>query len=208
MAVMWSLICFALLVLFRYVRLVVSICAYCRYKATPVGDSPTYFPSDITVIIPSVDCSGDLFLATVQSALWAGVSKVIVVTISDNKKMAKDTCKHFGSKVQVLACSFANKRSQLCIGLRQVKTDVVMLMDDHVWFRDPVQAFHSILAPLDDPMVGAVAVGKKVQRVWSSCFCPLDILNAIACLYLDRHNFGKSPRFLVRNMWNPANVSV
>lgn len=46
---------FVALFLFRYIRLLDSIAGYCVYISKRSQFSPTFYPSDVTMIVPTVD---------------------------------------------------------------------------------------------------------------------------------------------------------
>ncbi|KLU82315.1 hypothetical protein MAPG_01388, partial [Magnaporthiopsis poae ATCC 64411] len=118
--------------------------------------------------------------------------------------------------VLVVESSRPNKRWQLAAAMPLVQTELVILADDHVfWPKDFVE---HILAPFEDPKVGGVCCQKRVRRerpemnflraagattmtsnwsidgvllllagMWSALSA--DLLNFLACLYMERYNF-------------------
>lgn len=89
-----------------------------------------------------------------------------------------------------------NKRIQLSTGFNLVQTRFIAFADDHVFW--PSTFLQSALAPFEDPQVGHIGTVKRVNRGpynprnlpgvapldWSE-----DILNFIATIYLERHNY-------------------
>jgi hypothetical protein len=186
---------FMALFLFRYLRFIVHIVAFMFYRPTPTPDpkeDTLYHPADVTVVMATVEPEGADFELTIHSILAAGCARFIVVTIEERFEETRLLCESISSHIHVFSSCIANKRVQLCIGLAHVQTSIVLFADDHIWFSEPGTFLRSVLAPFQDPDVGGVAVGKRVKRVHGRRrFSIADILNFLACLYLERHNFGK-----------------
>ncbi|KAJ4308157.1 hypothetical protein N0V84_012266 [Fusarium piperis] len=81
----------------------------------------------------------------------------------------------------------ASKRRQVAHAVRRVRTAVVVLADDHVFW--PQRFLPSVLAPLNDPSVGMVATKKRVRRPTPGSWSWSSIVNFIASNYLQRHNW-------------------
>ena len=186
-------IVFVALFLFKYVWLLVHLVAYLLYQ--PANLPPHYKDSynNVTVVLLTVRPESKDFAKTLQSVVAADCTVVHVVTTDDQLEQARLACEYAGNRVRIFSCEKANKREQLRLGLCEVRKDFVLLVDDHVRFEQPLAFINSILAPFENPSIGGVATGKRVERDRSSGrFSRYDILNFIACTYLERHNFGKS----------------
>jgi cellulose synthase/poly-beta-1,6-N-acetylglucosamine synthase-like glycosyltransferase len=80
----------------------------------------------------------------------------------------------------------ANKRKQVCCGLKRVETKIVASADDHVFW--PVGFLNHTLAPFENDRVAMVGTTKRVRRSRKGNFVD-DFFNLLGCLYLERHNF-------------------
>ena len=111
---------FPALFLIRYTRLVVNLIAYCLYKPTAVLQHPTLKPSDVSVIIPTVEGEGEEFLECVSSVYANMPAKIIIVTAGPD--IYNRALKSVGSYENVIVknCSVQNKRRQICVGLQEV----------------------------------------------------------------------------------------
>jgi len=92
---------FALLFVWRYLRLIIDVYAYFTLKLIPIPREPSYTPKDVTVITPTVKPTGREFEDTVKGALANGAATVILVTAS--KQMLEDArpfCLSQGSRVK------------------------------------------------------------------------------------------------------------
>ena len=181
-----ALFCF--LFLFRYLRLLVHIVSFLTHKSVPVRKSPALNVKDATVIIPSVEPSGPDFEECVCSVLANNPAQIIVVTVGQAKlDEAIRVCKALhATAIEVKAIGKANKRKQVLHALPFVKTQVTVLVDDHVFW--PRQFLGHILAPFEDPRVGGVGTKKRVRR-FDRGFSFADFWNFMGCVYLERHNF-------------------
>ena len=111
---------FPALFLIRYTRLVVNLIGFCLYKPTPVPDRPTLKPSDVSVIIPTVEGEGEEFLECVSSVYANTPAKIIIVTAGPD--VYNRALKSVGAYENVIIknCSVQNKRRQICVGLQEV----------------------------------------------------------------------------------------
>ena len=67
-----------------------------------------------------------------------------------------------------------------------VETPITCFADDHVFW--PATFLKHALAPFEDPLVGLVGTVKRVERITEGSFKER-LLNYIAVIYLERHNF-------------------
>ncbi|KAJ7450777.1 hypothetical protein FB451DRAFT_1526626 [Mycena latifolia] len=197
---------------FRYSRFILNLVGNWLYKPYPSPRNPSFSSENVTCYIPSVDCDGGEFEKTIRTALCCGVKKVYVPVPKDSEERAKRTCNPLGTNVHVIPCAGpANKRTQTCAALRQIARDVqtegetcvaeeartklVLSLDDHVWAERPAEFLRDTMAPFENPRIGGVAVGKRVERRQdqpssSSVAASFDkSLNFIARNYLERHNW-------------------
>ena len=98
----------------------VNFIAFCRYKPTAVLDHPTFKPSDVSVIIPTVEGEGEEFLECVRSVYVNTPAKIIIVTAGPD--VYNRALKSVGAyeNIVIKNCSVQNKRRQVCVGLQEV----------------------------------------------------------------------------------------
>ncbi|KAI5925718.1 nucleotide-diphospho-sugar transferase [Camillea tinctor] len=194
---LWPLVCgnmgFFALFVFRYLRLFVNIIGWLIYKPCPVPARPSYYPSDCTVIIPTIDPAGADFLECCFSVLQNKPGCLLIVPAGQRNQYISQAivdllrAKFPETHMDVVASNAANKRQQIVLGLRNVKTKLVVLVDDHVFW--PSQRFlTTAIAPFEDPKVGGVGTNKRVRRNvvgWNI----QSFFNFLGCVYLERHNF-------------------
>ncbi|KAL4898365.1 nucleotide-diphospho-sugar transferase [Aspergillus ambiguus] len=175
---------FSILFAFRYIRLLVHIFSFwCLYQPIPVPHRPTYYPRDCSIILPTVDPQNPDFKECLISCLQNKPGAIIIVTVGRNLANAgfPDTT------ITVETSMLASKRMQVAHGLKFVKTKIIVLLDDHVFW--PSKMFlPTILAPFEDPRVGVVGTNKRVRRTDKGLNIK-SFWNMLGALYLERHNF-------------------
>ena len=177
---------YTLLLIFRYLRLVVGIFGYLKHRSAEIPRRPTYSPADVTTIIPTVPPFTKELENAVHAAVRAGCAQTLVVVPHGlNLQIPSDSVLN---RVSIRTCAEVNKRHQLCVGLREASTSIIIFNDDHSEWPSP-NFLQTILAPFEDPDVGGVAMSKRVRRSNDTIFSFQDLCNFIACLYLERHNF-------------------
>lgn len=184
---------FLALLVFRYLRLIVHLISFWRYRPSPVLDNATFSARDVSVVLPTVDPNDSDYLPCLESILMNGPREVCIVTVGGaNLDLAEKKASLFrtgfpGVIITVSAINEFNKRKQVASVLPTIRTAITILADDHVFW--PTQDFvPSVIAPFEDPKIGAVAPHKRVHRVnagfgWASYW------NFLGCIYLLRHNF-------------------
>ncbi|KAK4248993.1 glycosyltransferase [Corynascus novoguineensis] len=176
----------------RYIRFSINLVAFWCYSPAPNPSKPTYTPSDVTAIIPTVDPEGAGFRETLKSCAESGPTKVIVITAGDelfakasayvNKFMsAYPSVKFIVDRTQV-----ASKRAQVALAVPHIETDITVLLDDHVYWGP--RYLVSLLYAFENPAVGLVGTNKRVRRhqglgLWGR------VWNMLGATYLCRHNF-------------------
>lgn len=111
---------FSVIFLFRYVRLLVSLVAFCTFASVLVREFPTLSAADVTVIVPSVEPSGEKFQECVQSILKTSPAGIIVVTAGSlGLVQARSIC-DLSPIIRVLSIERPNKRAQICRALKEV----------------------------------------------------------------------------------------
>ena len=112
---------FTTLFLVRYTRLVLNVIAfYFLYKPAALLLRPTLKPSDVSVIIPTVEGEGEEFLECVRSVYVNTPAKIIIVTAGPDiyNRALKSVSAY--EKIVIKHCSVQNKRRQVCVGLQEV----------------------------------------------------------------------------------------
>jgi cellulose synthase/poly-beta-1,6-N-acetylglucosamine synthase-like glycosyltransferase len=122
------------------------------------------------------------------------VASLVVVTVG---RELKDDCVRAlqalapyseGTSIYVSAISRPHKRRQIGHGMADVHTPITIIADDHDFWGP--RFVTSVLAPLEDDQVAAVATKKRVRRVSQPCkFSWSSIVNFLAQNYLERHNW-------------------
>jgi hypothetical protein len=185
---------FLFLFVFRYLRLIVHIISYwLLYRPTPKPRKPHYRPRDVTVIVPTVEPENVDFVECLSSIISKRPKKLIIVVPS--KEMVKSTEKTLTSSrlrskkfpISVLRAVQANKRVQVACAIPHVRTAITIIADDHVFWRSP-KFLSTILAPFEDPKVGAVGTNKRALRTEQG-ITAVAFWNVLGAIYLERQNF-------------------
>ncbi|OBT38936.1 hypothetical protein VE00_10564 [Pseudogymnoascus sp. WSF 3629] len=202
-----AMVRFVLLFLWRYYRFFVLLFFFCRYTPTKPPTSRTVYPKDATIIIPTVSVSENTsFEECLTKCLinQPGAVEVVTATEDDaakvntllseiNEKIRTGKSEFtsgavdiFGVVVRVNYTGVPNKRVQIAYALRNVRTRLVVLIDDHVFLNPGFLA--AALLPFEDKDVGLCGTKKVVRRIKSTSYWK-SVWNVIGALYLTRHNF-------------------
>lgn len=111
---------FIFLFIFRYVRLIVNLVAFCRYKPTAIPGIPVLKAKDVTVIVPTVEPYGKYFMECIRSIHANGPAEIIIVTAGPGNYDKAVRSIGMYSNVRVLNCTIQNKRKQICQALPEV----------------------------------------------------------------------------------------
>ncbi|KAK0703285.1 glycosyltransferase like family 2-domain-containing protein [Lasiosphaeria miniovina] len=187
--VYWFLVLFT----WRYLRLVINLAGFWSYQASPILATHTYTPNkDVTVIVPTID-PGQEFEDCVLSIARNYPAKIIIATVGNvlrTKVLAaiKPMEEAYqNTKFEVLTTYVPNKRAQVANAARVVKTNITVMVDDHVFWGHKM--LESLLLPFEEDLnVGLVGTNKRARRMnglgtWQR------IWNTLGALYLERHNF-------------------
>ncbi|GME27616.1 Glycosyl transferase family 2 [Neofusicoccum parvum] len=189
----WWLTVFALTFLLKGVRtLVNAIAFYALYRPTPIPDKPTYKPSDVTVILPSIDGDGEELRDTIRSILGCAPAEIILVTIDANVSRANKMLDAMGGAAQktirVMSVPQANKRRQMCAAIPQVRTEIIIFADDDVEWGKRLLPW--ILAPFENPNIGGVGTNQKIKRNPNFRYLSREYLwQFLGEMYIRRRNF-------------------
>jgi cellulose synthase/poly-beta-1,6-N-acetylglucosamine synthase-like glycosyltransferase len=168
----------------RYFRLIVNGLAFATMKAIPIPEDPTLFPTDVTAVVPTNAENLPELMACLFSIQECGPTKMIVVTKDKSVKRVIRWCKKYGvdlSRLEIIAVPKLNKRVQMVAALRRVLTAVTVFADDDVIW--PSQYLTYLLAPFEDPDVGAAGTRQRVLRGQST------LIHFLGTAYLERRNF-------------------
>ncbi|GME38656.1 Capsule polysaccharide synthase [Neofusicoccum parvum] len=178
---------FVFLFLFRYVRLVVHVVAYSRFKAKPVLARPTFTAQDVTVIIPTVEPRGAAFEECLDRVLANSPAEIFIVTVGEeNIRTATSYCRALSSSIRILSVAAPSKREQVKRAVQETTTAITVLCDDTVFW--PETFLPHVLAPFEDPLVGIVGTCKRVRRA-AGRFGLADFWNLCGVMRLERTNF-------------------
>lgn len=174
--------------LYRYVRLVVNIFAFCNFKPIQPPEDPTLTSQDVTVIIPSLEGRGKELEATIESILKNEPHKLMLVTIDANLKYAHKMVDSMpaSSRISVYSVANPNKRRQMVRAIPEVRTKITVFADDDVTW--PITTIRWMLAPFEKEEFGGVVTSQRLRRHESPTF-PQRIYHFLGALYLERRNF-------------------
>lgn len=141
----------------------------------------------MTVILPTIENNFDDLREPIKSILACNPYELIFVTTTEkHEKLLKMTKSLNAPNVRVQHVPIANKRLQVCESIPDVQTAITIMIDDDVYW--PSTILKWLLAPFEDPKVGAVGPCQRVKRVgWSN---PLERMwNFLGACYIQRRNF-------------------
>ena len=181
----YYLLAFLLCSAFRYLRLLVNLVAYTRFRPHSLSDTPRFLPKDATVIVCTVFSEPEYIAKCVRRMLSCGPARVICVTSHAKIPIVNAYFAAEGlSAVVVLGVNKLNKRKQMLKGLQFVDTGVTIFADDDV--RWPNRSFlEYLLSAFDKHQVGAVGPRQRVHRNDNP-----SMWNFLGICYIERRNFN------------------
>ncbi|KAI5202826.1 hypothetical protein E4T39_04506 [Aureobasidium subglaciale] len=197
---------FFLLSVFRYLRLIVNIIAFANLKGHPVLPNPSFTPNDVSVVIPTVFKDKDEVMACVKRARSCNPHQLIIVTKKDLLNQVKAACDEATAAakspsgnldmVEFVGVDILNKRTQMVAALQQAVTgSIVAFADDDVFW--PKETFlETMLACLNDPLVGACGPTQRVRRS-TGPKKSTSFWNFLGICYLERRNFNTGATNLI-----------
>ncbi|KAI4197073.1 MAG: hypothetical protein LQ350_006143 [Teloschistes chrysophthalmus] len=175
------------LFLYRYLRLVVNLVAFCLHRPIPQPVNPRWTSEDVTVVIPSLQGGGVELLETIRSILLTRPFRIILVTIEAQEARAQSLAKELDcGKLQICSVAQPNKRRQMVRAIPVIETEVTVFADDDVTW--PSTLLPWMLAPLEDQRYGGVGTNQRLRRA----DCPSwqqRVWGYLGALYLERRNF-------------------
>ncbi|KAL8935455.1 MAG: hypothetical protein Q9216_005411 [Gyalolechia sp. 2 TL-2023] len=175
---------FAILWLWRYLRLMVHIVSAWTLKPIQPAPIPRFTAVDVTIILPTLGTDDNNFRRCLLSIHACRPQAVIVVTprASIVRKVCHDlNLGHF----QIVTAPRANKRLQMIQGIEHVKTSIIVFADDDVFW--PSTSLTYMLAPFEDSSVGAVGPLVTLDRPKNG-----NVWDFLSAAYLVRWNFDVS----------------
>jgi len=171
---------------YRYIRLIINLISSWTFPPIPLAKAPAFYPSDVTIIIPTLTGEGDEFVDCLESCIGCEPYAIIIVTTNKNVDRLQQLCKTLhSSQVQVLGIEKAGKRQQMIQGLLKVRTALTVFADDDVLW--PRTFLKYLLAAFEDPQVGAAGTCQRLRRAAHPSFW-----NILGAFYLERRNFEMS----------------
>ncbi|KAF2754906.1 hypothetical protein EJ05DRAFT_430567, partial [Pseudovirgaria hyperparasitica] len=178
--------------LWRYVRFLRHIQLWLQRKPIPLPQDPKYKPQDATVLIPTICDNTEMLEVTIQKCALSRPSQIILVGVTNRKvldplveKYVDEFRDHYGTSLKVLYSKEANKRKQVAIGIKQIASSITVLVDDDVIWPD--RLLHHLLAPLDNPTVGAAGTLQQVQ-LRPGLTLPEQLFEILGSFYIQRRN--------------------
>ncbi|KAG5289951.1 polysaccharide synthase Cps1 [Histoplasma ohiense] len=184
------LVCFKILFLYRYVRLVVNLIAVWTFRSIPPPENPTLTSQDATIIIPSLQGCGDELEETLRTILLNEPFQIILVTIDSNRGNAEEMLKDMPAsktRIKLLSIPKPNKRRQMVRAIPEVQTKITVFVDDDVSW--PLKELTWLLAVFEDPIYGGVATCQRLRRSDAPLFSTQRVWDFLGALYLERRNF-------------------
>lgn len=157
---------------FRYFRAVANFIAYCNYKPTPIPQQPSFRPTDVSVIIPTTALDSIVFHKVVESILRHGISSLLIVTagpsVTEQDRISFKE-KFSDRRVEVLWHPEPNGREQTAMAVDLITssgtvTPLMIISDDHTFWPTQVTFIPSLIAPFEDPSIGAVGPVLEVRH--------------------------------------------
>lgn len=188
----WAAVFYTIFIL-RYARLFGHCCSWFTYREVKVQADQDFSRHDVTVIVPTVDPADPDFKECLSSILQNAPAAILVVTVgphlrADCQRVIRSLSPLGSTRVGTSSVQQASKRLQVAHALDAVNTQITVLADDHVfWSNDTF--LPSVVAAFNNQKVGIVATKKLVRRTMPGKWNWASLVNFVACLYLQRHNW-------------------
>jgi hypothetical protein len=126
-----------------------------RYKTIPLPIHPTLAPSDMSIVVPTIDTEST-FTECVRLWLKSNPREIIIVTVQRYKTHVEQLVSSvLTDKIIILIAPMANKRQQIAIGVKAAKGKIIALVDDDAYWGAATAPY--LLAPFENEAVGSVA---------------------------------------------------
>lgn len=175
---------FALTSTARYLRLVVNIVAFSKFKPRSRAEKPRFRPEDVTVVVPTTFSSPHELFKCIRQILSCTPGHVICVTSNGKIKDVRACFAEQGlCNIRVVGVNKLNKRRQMLKAIREVATSITVFADDDVFW--PVRFLDSLLAAFEDDKVGAAGPKQSIRRKSNA-----NMWHFLGTSYLERRNFN------------------
>ncbi|KAF8215167.1 polysaccharide synthase [Mycena galopus ATCC 62051] len=174
----------------------------CSQKCQPIPlpKTPTLYPSDVSIVVATVN-TPDEFTGALRTWIAARPKEIILVTIKRDETRLRELLAPVlrespDVQISVLIAPRANHRVQMDVGIEAVQGSIVAIVDDCVFWKNPVAILAYLLAPLEDPKVGGV-VGRQSAYIDPERHNPSIVTAAeVAALkYMDANQTLQAARF-------------
>lgn len=176
---------------YRYFRLVVNLIAVWTFKPILPPENPTLTSQDATIIIPTLAGCGEELEETLHTILTNEPYQIMLVTIDANKHKAQEMLRSMPAsktRIKLLSVPKPNKRRQMVRAIPEVKTEILLFVDDDVSW--PKTELKWILAVFEkDPIYGGLATCQRLRRARAPMFSMQRVWDYLGALYLERRNF-------------------
>uniref|UniRef100_A0A093UWC8 N-acetylglucosaminyltransferase n=1 Tax=Talaromyces marneffei PM1 TaxID=1077442 RepID=A0A093UWC8_TALMA len=127
-----------------------------KYKPVPLPEVPTYSPSDVSIVVPTID-TGSCFTECMRLWLRSNPCEIIIVTVPKCKARVEQlVAPVLTGTITILTVPLANKRQQLMAGAKAASGRIIALVDDDAYWRTTT-VMPYLLAPFENPEIGLVA---------------------------------------------------
>lgn len=176
--------------IYRYLRLVVNLVAVWTFKPILPPENPTLTSQDVTIVIPTLAGCGEELEETLRTILTNEPYQIILVTIDANRQKAERMLRSMPASktIKLLSVPKPNKRRQMVRAIPEVKTEILVFVDDDVTW--PKTELKWILAVFEkDPIYGGLATCQRLRRARAPLFSMQRVWDFLGALYLERRNF-------------------
>ncbi|KAF2256735.1 glycosyltransferase family 2 protein [Trematosphaeria pertusa] len=128
-------------------------------KPASVPEKPSYTAADVTVVVTTVDISHMAIHAVVRSILEHEVKALIITTAGSGipAQISSFNTVFRDQRILLLHRAEPNQHEQTAAAMKHVTTRLLVLSNDHTYWPSSPRFLPSLLAPFEDPKVGAVS---------------------------------------------------
>jgi cellulose synthase/poly-beta-1,6-N-acetylglucosamine synthase-like glycosyltransferase len=186
---------FVILFAWRYLRFIVHCISFYTFKPIPLPSNPAFTEKDVTVIVPTIATSEEKesFTRCLRGMLESGPQGGIIVVTTDAQltwisRLGASLSKQYGLPVNVVTVGCkGNKRKQVSCAVSMVQTAITVCADDDVVW--PKTFLPYVLAPFDNPQVGAVGPSQRIRKEFPSPGFTGRVWEYLGACYIERRNF-------------------
>ncbi|KZF24490.1 glycosyltransferase family 2 protein [Xylona heveae TC161] len=126
------------------------------------------------------------FTRTILNCIKSSPLEIIVVTVLDCIDHVEELVHSIDPSIRVITAGQRNKRLQLRQAIPMIRSRITILADDDVIWPDSLMAH--VLAPFEDPKVGAVGTSQRIRKARHLSFVGR-IWEYLGACYIERRNF-------------------